>query len=98
MEDNQQKPGMRPVGDNPNPRKGPKFNIYWIYGLILLGILGAQFIGGSIGSSSPEHSFQDFKEYLEKGLVSKLVVINNDHVDVYLKPGAAPAPPAGKLP
>ncbi len=98
MEDNQQKPVLRPGNENPNPKKGPKFNIYWIYGLLLLAILGAQFIGGSFGSSAAEHSFQDFKENLEKGQVDKLVVINNDHVEVYLKPGAAPAPPPGKFP
>ena len=98
MEDNQQKPVIRPGNENPNPKKGPKFNIYWIYGIILLAILGAQFIGGNFGSNTVEHSFQDFKDNLEKGQVAKLVVINNDHVEVYLKPGAAVAPPAGKFP
>ena len=99
MEDNQQKPGMKPGSENPNQRKGPKFNIYWIYGLILLAILGAQFIGGNFGSSPAEHTFQDFKVNLEKGEVTKLMVINNDHVEVYLKPGVAtPAQPSGKFP
>src|ERR1035437_1271704 len=98
MEDNTQKPGMKPVNDNPNQRKGPKFNIYWIYGIILLGILGAQFMGGNFGNSTVEHSFQEFKDNLAKGQVVKVTVINNDHVDVYLKPGAVPAQPAGKFP
>ncbi len=98
MEDNQQKPGLRPGNENPNPRKGPKFNIYWIYGIILVAILGAQFVGGNLGVSNAEHSFQDFKDYLQKGQVSKLVVINNDHVEVYLKQGAAQAQPATKTP
>jgi len=98
MEDNQQKPGLKPGGETPNQRKGPKFNIYWIYGIILLAILGAQFIGGSFGTSPSEHTFQDFKVNLEKGEVAKLMVINNDHVEVYLKPGAAATQPSGKLP
>jgi cell division protease FtsH len=98
MEDNQQKPGMKPGNENPNQRKGPKFNIYWIYGIILLIILGAQFVGGSFGSGPAEHTFQDFKDNLNKGQVAKLQVINNDHVEVYLKPGAVPAQPAGKIP
>lgn len=98
MEDNQQKPGMKPGSENPNQRKGPKFNIYWIYGIILLAILGAQFIGGNFGSSPTEHTFQDFKDNLDKGQVAKVVVINNDHVDVYLKPGTIPAQPSGKFP
>jgi AFG3 family protein len=100
MEDNSQKPG-KPVNETPNsnsPRKGPKFNIYWIYGIIVLAILGAQFFGGNFGSSSAEHSFDEFKEYLAKNEVSRIVVINNDHVEVYLKPGAVPAQPQGKMP
>ena len=99
MEDNKQKPGMKP-GDNPNPnltpRKGPKFNIYWIYGLILLAIVGAQFVSGNLGGSAAERGFQDFKDYLNKGEVTKLVVINNEHVEVYLKPGAMPVPAGTK--
>ncbi len=98
MEDNKQKPGknLLPGNDNPNtPKKGPKFNIYWIYGLILLAILGAQLYGGNFGASTAEHSFQDFKDYLGKGQVAKLIVINNDHVEVYLKPGVVAQPQAG---
>ncbi|MCF8450127.1 MAG: ATP-dependent zinc metalloprotease FtsH [Taibaiella sp.] len=91
------KPGNE---NNPGntPRKGPKFNIYWIYGLILVVILGAQFYGGNFSSSVTERSFRDFKEYLDKGQVTKLVVINNEHVEVYLKPGAVPPAAPGKVP
>jgi len=98
MENDQQKPGMKPGSENPNQRKGPKFNIYWIYGIILLAILGAQFVGGNFGAGPAEHTFQDFKVNLEKGEVAKIMVINNDHVEVYLKPGTTTAQPAGKLP
>jgi cell division protease FtsH len=103
MEDNKQNtpPGdMRPGNDGPvnSPRKGPKFNIYWIYGLILVAILGAQFYGGNFGNSVTERSFRDFKEYLDKSQVTKLVVINNEHVEVYLKPGSVPPPTPGKVP
>ncbi len=99
MEDNKPNPGLKPVNDNPNsPRKGPKFNVYWIYGLILLAVVGAQIYGGNFNAVTAEHSFQDFTEYLNKGLVAKLVVINNEHVDVYLKPGAVPAQPGSKFP
>jgi ATP-dependent metalloprotease FtsH len=98
MEENNQKPVLKPGSDNSNQRKGPKFNIYWIYGIILLLILGAQFFGNNIGGSTVEHSFQDFKDNLAREQVAKIVVINNDHVEVYLKPGVVPAQPAGKFP
>lgn len=99
MEDNKQKPGSGPNQGN-NPKKGPKFNIYWIYGLILLAILGAQFYGGSFNNPTDEHSFNEFREYLNRGQVSKLRVINNDHVEVFLKPGTptATTPGGGKMP
>jgi cell division protease FtsH len=96
MEDNNQIPGSKPGGENPNQRKGPKFNIYWIYGIILVAIVGAQIIGGNFGATTPELSFQDMKTNLLEDKVSKLVVINNDHVEVYVKPGATL--PAGKVP
>jgi AFG3 family protein len=98
MEDNSQKPGQKPGNENPSPRKGPKFNIYWIYGIILLIILGAQFIGGNFSGSTVDRSFADMKEYLDKGQIAKLVVINNDHVEVFLKPGVTPPPLASGKP
>lgn len=103
MEDNKQNNPLgdgKPGGnDSPNnPRKGPKFNIYWIYGLVLLAILGANFIGGNFANSVTELSFQQFKDYLQKGQVSKAVVVNNDHVEVYLKPGAVPPSAPGRVP
>jgi AFG3 family protein len=101
MEDNKQNinPGdLKPGGENTpnNPRKGPKFNIYWIYGLIIVVILGAQFYSGNFSNSVTERSFHDFREYLVKDQVAKLVVINNEHVEVYLKPGSVPPPSPGK--
>ncbi len=103
MEDNKQNTppnDLRPGSDNnPNaPRKGPKFNIYWIYGLILLAIVGAQFYGGNFGASVTEKSFKDFKEYLGKKQVNKVVVVNKEHVEVFLKPGTVPPTTPGKVP
>jgi len=90
MEDNKQNPGsgdLRPGGgETPNSqRKGPRFNIYWVYGLILVAILGAQIYGSNFGVSVEEKSFKDFRYYLAKNWVSKAVVVNNDHVEVFLK-------------
>jgi AFG3 family protein len=76
-----------PGSDGKQPRKGPKFNIYWIYGIMFLLLIGLQFWGGSFGSTTKEMSFQDFREqYLDKGIVEKLVVDqNNFTVEVYTK-------------
>ena len=106
MEENRQSSGINPENDsqnpspepqqnfnsnlNPNQKKGPRFNIYWIYGLVMLAILGELFYSGNFNTTGVEKSEDDLKECLMRGEVSKLVVINSDHVDVYLKPGAQP--------
>ena len=96
MEDNKQRPGQGPGGDNRTPRKGPKFNIYWVYAIILLLLLGLQFVGPNLGGSSEKKSFQDFKrEYIDNGntaKIQKLVVVNNKEVEVYLKPKKTTTP------
>ncbi len=100
MEDQiKQNPGPKPGSNDPNQRKGPKFNIYWVYGLIVLIILGVQFYGGNFNALGPERSFQDFKNYNDSGKVAKLKVINTDHVEVYFKNGiAVPVVPGAKPP
>ncbi len=94
MEDNsKQSPGLKP-GNDLNQKKGPKFNIYWIYGIIVMIILGVQIYGGSFNPIAAERSFQDFKKYYDSNKVAKLKVINKDHVEVYFKQGV-PIPPTG---
>ncbi len=96
MEDNnKQNPGLKPINTDPNQRKGPKFNIYWIYAIIVLTIVGVNFFGGSFGQTAVERSFLDFKLYNDSGKVAKLKVINNDHVEVYFKQGVALPPVPG---
>ena len=87
MEDNNKRPGQ---GNNSSrtPRKGPRFNIYWIYGIILLALIGLQIFGGNFSEDVKNISFQEFKsQYLAKGNVEKLVVVNKREVEVYLKKG-----------
>ncbi len=96
MEDNNKQipgGGLKPGSNDPNQKKGPRFNIYWVYGIILLIIFGVQFFGGNITSFNNEYSFQDFKAYNDKGQVAKIKVVNSDHVEVYLKKDV-PLPPA----
>src|SRR5690606_32551266 len=54
---------------------------------------------GNMGSSAEQISFQDFRqEYLDKGLVSKLVVVNKSEVEVFLKQDAKDAKDPSKTP
>ncbi len=94
MEDNKQKTGPGQGGDKNAPRKGPRFNIYWVYGIIAISLLGLQFFVSNTGSGAKEISFRDFKiNYLDKGMVEKIYVYNNVEVEAHLKKTAAdPAP------
>lgn len=67
-------------------RKTPRFNIYWIYGLIALTLLGAQFMRFS--PDLVRVSEQEFKQQmLIAGDVEKLdLVKNKDLVRIYVKP------------
>lgn len=97
MEDNNRPVpnGLRPNtpdGGGPRgPRRGPRFNIYWIYGAILVLLIGLQFFGTNLaGSAAKQYSFEDFKaQYLAQGRVERVVVITNtNEADVYLKSDA----------
>lgn len=72
-------------GSEKSPKKGPKFNIYWVYAFIGVALL-AMNIFGDFKSSTKEISFQEFQiNYLKPGDVDKLVVVNKKYVEVYIK-------------
>src|SRR5690606_13642415 len=62
---------------NTIPNK-PKFNPYWIYGIVLAAIIGFQMISGGFGSSDPlKVTPAKFIEYLKNGDVAKVDIITN---------------------
>ena len=65
------------TNNNTNPKK-PRFSSYWIYGIILLFIIGMQlFSGGSGWSTPPEITPSRMEQFLEDGDVEKILIINN---------------------
>ncbi|MBL7471641.1 ATP-dependent zinc metalloprotease FtsH [Robertkochia sediminum] len=63
--------------NNTSPKK-PKFSSYWIYGVILLFIVGMQlFSGGSSWSTPPEITPSKMEQYLAEGDIEKILIINN---------------------
>jgi cell division protease FtsH len=100
MEDNNQQSPVPGGADRKTPKKGPRFNIYWVYGIILLLLIGVNFFGNNMGSTAKDVSFQRFKnEYLLPGRVNKVVVITNTlEANVYLKAGEKIESPAGNPP
>jgi len=83
-------PRFRPRGeqDENNPRKGPKFSIYWIWGIIAAVLIGFNIFGGVFAPDA--HRLDSELEFrnnmLEKGDVAKLVLVTNKNlVRVYIK-------------
>ncbi|WP_298736697.1 ATP-dependent zinc metalloprotease FtsH [uncultured Chitinophaga sp.] len=71
-------------GSDKSPKKGPKFNIYWVYAFIGIALLAMNFL--DFRSQPKEISFQQFQlEYLQPGDVDKLVVVNKKYVEVYIR-------------
>ena len=75
------------MGDGQNdpkgPRKGPRFNIYWVYGIIILAILGLQIFGGAFGGAEKSITFLRLQQMLDSGKVARIVTVNKDHADIY---------------
>ncbi|HNF72357.1 MAG TPA: ATP-dependent zinc metalloprotease FtsH, partial [Chitinophagaceae bacterium] len=82
-----QKPNMPPTG-NSNPkqpkRKGPFFNIYWIYGLFAVALLALNFWDRGFSPGAREVDFQTInKNFISRHLVDSMVVVGKK-VEVYL--------------
>ena len=82
---NQPRMNRRPGNENNQPKKGPKFSIYWVWAIVFAALIGFQIFG--IGTSNlTKIDQQSFVDILKKGDVDKYVVISNRNVvRIYLK-------------
>lgn len=72
-----------PTGNNSN-RPKPKFNVYWIYGLIAVVFIGLQLL--SFTPKPTEITMQEFeRNMLKTGDVAKIVVVNKERANIYIK-------------
>ena len=80
MENNPKKKKKKKEGD----KKSPKFNLYWIYGIILVALIAGQFYNFSAKIPQVKEGVF-FEEFLKEGEVEKIVLINNELVEVFIK-------------
>jgi AFG3 family protein len=70
----------RPDGSNGDPRKGPKFNIYWIWGALAVILLGFNLFS-SFAPDARRTTFNEFNtQMLAKGDVEKIILISNKNL------------------
>jgi len=90
MADKKNNPGNFPggnLGNRPGNKPGgskPKFNSYWIIGIILLAMIGLQFLGS--GNKLKEIDSNRFFQVLKEGDIEKIVIVNKEKVEIYIKP------------
>ena len=63
--------------------KAPKFNFYWIYGIIFVLFIGYQFFSNS--NLSKNLSQNEFKTILEENDIERIVIVNKDIANIYIK-------------
>ncbi len=64
--------------------KTPKFNFYWIYGIVFILFLGYQFLNsGNLGSK--KLSQNEFKTILIENDIDKIIIVNRSVADIYIK-------------
>ncbi len=73
--------------DTKEQPKLPKFNSYWIYGIVLVLFIGFQFIKGASNISN-ELSENDFNSMLADNDIAKIAIVNKDLAYITLKADA----------
>ena len=63
--------------DNKSPQNKSRFSSWWIYGLILVFLLGFQFLGNSSLSPSNKTTTSELQEFLRNGDIDKILIITN---------------------
>ncbi len=70
------------------PQMRPKFNIFWIYALIIAFLIGISYFGDKENADAKDMSYGNFKTtVLNDKAVTKIVVVTNKmEAEIYLKP------------
>lgn len=62
----------------------PKFSFYWIYGLLAVVFIVIQFLNWDSGAKQTD--WKQLKEMLETGDVEKIVLVNKEYAEIFIKP------------
>ena len=78
-----------PTGSQ-GPKKAPKFNLTWIYGIIAIALVFLYMQGGNTGAGITRNiSYSEFKEYVGKGYAEKIVAYDDNKVELTIIPDSA---------
>jgi len=78
--------------DGDAPRKGPRFNIYWVWGIVAVVLLSVN-IFSPFSPDTKDIDLRDYQTMLKQGDVERTVIIpNKNQVRIYLKKEAVTKP------
>jgi len=91
--ENNKEANKKPPKPNNQPRKPlipvggkagkPKFNFYWIYGILTVLFLALTFFGGN--NTAKESDWGEVKQMLANGDVEKIILVNKEFAEIYIK-------------
>jgi len=82
--DSKKTPPIIPFGPEGNKNKKPKFNFYWIYGILLLIFIGMQFFYSD--TTTKKTDWGALQTMLKDGDIQKIVLVNKEFAEIYIKP------------
>ena len=85
---NQQQRPMRSIPPQ-GPKKGPKFSLTWVYGIIALVLMFLYMKGGKPEGITRNISYSEFKQYVSKGYAEKVVAYDDNKVELTIIPDSA---------
>ncbi len=68
----------------PKRKKNSNYNIFWIYGIIILGIIGLQF--WDFGGKPEDIYWNDLSQKIKNKEILKITVVNKEKAEIVLKP------------
>jgi len=89
MPEKEKKQLTKPSNNKKPEKKRPKqkknnYNIFWIYGVIVLGIIALQF--WDFGGKPEDIYWQDLSQKIKNKEILKIVVVNKEKAEIFLKP------------
>ena len=82
-------PGGSPTGQQ-GPKKGPKFSLSWVYGIIAVALVFLYMQGGETSEGITRNiSYSEFKDYVSKGYAEKVVAYDDNKVELTIIPDSA---------
>ncbi|MEN9447211.1 MAG: ATP-dependent zinc metalloprotease FtsH [Bacteroidota bacterium] len=73
-----------PENEQPKKKKSGGFNSYWLFAILLVGLLATQFISLNF-QVKPISEDEFFRKLVPSGDVARITIVNKEQVEVYLK-------------